>query len=99
MILNENENYDDYIDKLDVIDMKLNELKKIQMNHDNLIKRLNYNFRYDLLKVKSNNRIFLLNKNKKHELNFKLSPLIIVSSLLLLINSEYIISYLRYVYS
>jgi len=92
-----NEYNEDYIDKLDVIDMKLNELKKIQMNHDNLIKRLNYNFRYDLLKVKSNNKIVLL--NKKHNLQFKLSPLVIMSSLLLLINSIYIISCLRYIYT
>lgn len=99
MIFNDNENYEDYIDKLDVIDMKLNELKKIQMNHDNLIKRLNYNFRYDLLKVKSNNKIVLLNKNKQKDLKFKLSPLVIISSLLLLINGIYIISCLRYVYS
>lgn len=94
---NNNEKYEDIIDKIDVIDMKLNELKIIQMNHDNLIKRLNYNYRYDLLKVKSSNKIVLL--NKKHNLQFKLSPLFIINSLLILINSIYIIFYLRYIYS
>lgn len=92
-----NEDFEDYNDKLYIIDMKLNELKKIQMNHDNLIKRLNYNYRYDLLKVKSNNKIVLL--NKKHNLQFKFSPLVIMSSLLLLINGIYIISCLRYIYT
>lgn len=92
-----NLNNEDYDDKLYIIDMKLNELKKIQMIHDNLIKRLNYNFRYDLLKVKSNNKIFLLNKNKKHK--FEFSYLLLINSLLILINCVYIISCLRYIYT
>lgn len=57
------EKMEDIDDKLDIINMKLEELKKIQNIHDNQIKRLNYNFRYDLLKVRTYNKIIM---PKKH---------------------------------
>ena len=50
---------EDFEDKIDDINMKLNELKSIQLKHDNLIKRIHYNFRYDILKIKSYNKIIL----------------------------------------
>lgn len=61
------DNIEDINDKLDIMDMKLNELKRIQHSHDNQIRRLNYNFRYDLLKVKSYNKIIMTKKNNKNE--------------------------------
>lgn len=56
---------EDIHDKIDIINMKLEEFKKIQHYHDNLIKRLNYNFRYDLLKVKTYNKIIMSKKNNQ----------------------------------
>ncbi len=96
---------EDINDKLDIMDMKLNELKRIQHNHDNQIRRLNYNFRYDLLKVKSYNKIIMLkkqnknnHKNEKKTVVFKITKIILI--ILILIYSIYTfpISY-RNIYS
>lgn len=90
--------------KIDIIDMKLNELKLIQLTHDNLIKRLNYNFRYDLLKVKTNNKIILKKKTnedflKKNKLS-SLFIIIFIINIIILINCEYIIfPSFRYIYT
>lgn len=63
------EKFEDIDDKFDIINMKLEELKKIQNIHDNQIKRINYNFRYDLLKVKTYNKIIMPKKHLTKILN------------------------------
>ena len=93
---------EDIIDKLDIMDMKLNELKRIQHIHDNQIRRINYNFRYDLLKVKSYNKIIMAKSNNLNNKNnyHKHKKVIILSIILMLIYSIYTfpISY-RNIYS
>lgn len=88
-------------DNIDIINMKLNELKDIQRNHDNLIKRLNYNFRYDLLKVKNHNKIILMKrKNNNYDSSIIIHFIIISSAYLFaLISGEYIFCLLRYIQS
>lgn len=98
-----NSNFSDKVeeleDNIDTINMKLNELKNIQRNHDNLIKRLNYNFRYDLLRVKNHNRIILMKRKNNNCDYIAFMYFIIIASayLFILIGGEYIFCFLRYI--
>ena len=85
-------------DNIDIINMKLNELKEIQRNHDNLIKRLNYNFRYDLLKLKNNNKIILMKRKKENNYDDIIGfGIVLFGIMITLICCEYIFSFLRYI--
>jgi len=71
----------DLEEQIEIIDMKINELKLIQLNHENHINRLIYIYKY-----------YFNNKNNYN--NY-----IIYTSLFILINSEFIIPFLRYIYT